>query len=90
MIRIKENIESLNSLVKIDVIELSIYEFRFQQRVKAQGLVLFSADKKLRAEDGLYNFTKALDNFKHTIDNQQQLIKDGYQDIYLDLLVITF
>lgn len=87
---IKEKIEQLESLLKIDVIELSRCEPRFQQRVKGQGIVLYSADKKLRAEDGLYNFSKALDKFSQTVDKQQQFTADGYQDIYLDLLVKRF
>jgi nucleotidyltransferase substrate binding protein (TIGR01987 family) len=87
---IKEAIEQLNSLVKVDVVELSACELRFQQRVKGQGIVLDSADKKLRAEDGLHNFSKALDKFGQIVDNQAQFTQDGYQDIFLDLLVKRF
>lgn len=87
---IKEAVENINSLIKIDIVELSHCELRFQQRVKGQGIVLFSADKKLRAEDGLYNFSKALDKLSQVIDKQNQFTEDGYQDIYLDLLIKRF
>jgi predicted nucleotidyltransferase len=75
---IKEEVEQLNSLIKVDIVELSRCEKRFQERVKGQGIVLFSADKKLRAEDGLHNFSKALDKFGQTVDNQAQFTQDGY------------
>ncbi len=90
LLAIKASVEELNSLVKVDIVELSACELRFQQRVKGQGIVLFSADKKLRAEDGLHNFSKALDKFAQIVDKQQQFTEDGYQDIYLDLLVKRF
>lgn len=90
LLLIKEKIDQLESLIKVDVTELSRTEQRFQQRVQGQGIVLYSADKKLRAEDGLHNFSKALDKLAQIVNKKDQFAQDGYQDVFLDLLVKRF
>ncbi|MFH0734333.1 MAG: HI0074 family nucleotidyltransferase substrate-binding subunit [bacterium] len=87
---ITEEINKLNSLVKIDVKNLAFAEERFINRVKLQGKIIYSASKKLRAEDGLYNFTKAVNQFEKILNAKDTLYKDGYNDFYLDVLVKRF
>jgi len=60
---IESEISALPTLVRIDVKNLASCEERFVNRVKETGRVLYSADKKLRFEDGLYNFTRAFEKF---------------------------
>jgi nucleotidyltransferase substrate binding protein (TIGR01987 family) len=87
---IKEEIEKLRTLVKVDVTNIAFTEERFRDRVKITGKVLYSASKKLRAEDALYNFEKALNRLIAALDNNQQLKNDGYEDFLCDLLVKRF
>jgi len=87
---IKEEIEKLRTLVKVDISNMAFSEERFRDRVKSTGKVLYSASKKLRAEDALYNFEKALSRLVAAIDNNQQLKNDGYEDFLCDLLVKRF
>lgn len=54
--QIKDEIEKLSTLVKIDISNLASSEERFTTRAKTTGKVLFSASKPLRAEDAVYNF----------------------------------
>ncbi len=88
--RIKEEVEQLPTLLKIDVTNLTHTEERFKKRVMAEGKVLYSANKKLRAEDGLLNFSKALERFVYVVDRQKKFYAEREDDIYLDLVVKRF
>ncbi len=88
--RIREEVERLDTLLKIDVINLSRVEDRFRHRVLSTGKVLYSATKRLRAEDGLYSFEKALERFGETLARKEGLEEEGFGDLYLDLLVKRF
>ena len=87
---IDEDIEQVPTLVKIDVKNLATTEDRFRQRVYSTGKVLYSANKKLRFEDGLYNFSRALKRFTEALDKKGELEREGYGDIFLDLAVKRF
>ncbi len=84
------DVEKLNTLVKIDVKNIAMCEERFANRVKDTGRVIFSKNKKLRAEDGLYNFSNALKKFSYAIEKEQELKEEGFADLYLDLIVKRF
>lgn len=87
---INDDIENLRTLVKVEVKNIARAETRFANRVKATGRVLYSANKKLRAEDGLYNFSKACKRFAEAVKRREELVREGYSDIYLDLIVKRF
>ncbi len=87
---IEDEVSTLETLTKIDVQNLSRCEDRFKNRVKSTGRVLYSATKELRAEDGLYNFSNALDKFASVVDRQDDFKADGFEDVYLDLIVKRF
>lgn len=87
---IEEEVQNLPSLLKIDVTNLAFAEERFRNRVLATGRVIYSADKRLRFEDGLHNFRNALERFVAMIDKKEQLYEEGFGDIYLDLAVKRF
>lgn len=87
---IQDDLEKLQTLLKIDVKNMAFAEERFKNRVKTTGRVLYSASKKLRAEDGLYNFLKAYEKFAEAVDRKNELYAKGYSDIYLDLIVKRF
>ncbi|WP_456432424.1 HI0074 family nucleotidyltransferase substrate-binding subunit [Nitratifractor sp.] len=88
--KIREEVEQLETLLKIDVINLAGVDDRFRNRVFDTGKVLYSATKRLRAEDGLYAFEKALKRFQETLDRKVKLEQEGFGDLYLDLLVKRF
>ena len=87
---IVDEIEKLRTLVKIDVHNIANSEKRFKERVKATGKIIYSASKKLRAEDGLHNFSNAFERFSSIIDREAELKEAGFDDIYLDLVVKRF
>lgn len=87
---IKEKADQLSTLLKIDVVNLAHTEERFRKRVTATGKVLYSAGKKLRAEDSLLNFSKALERFVSAVDRQKEFNEQGDGDIFLDLVVKRF
>ena len=82
--------EHIETLIKIDVKNIANVDKRFYNRVKSTGKVLYSATKKLRAEDALYNFSNALKKFIEVVDNENFYKKEGIADIYLDVLVKRF
>ena len=87
---ILDEIENIDTLIKIDVKNIAKSDIRFKNRVKSTGKVIYSATKKLRAEDGLYNFSKALERFADSVDRREEIKQSGYEDIYLDLVVKRF
>lgn len=87
---IEEELENLETLMRIDVKNIAKTEERFKNRVKSTGRVLYSATKELRAQDGLYNFSHALDRLSHAIDQYEDLKNEGFEDVYLDLIVKRF
>ncbi len=88
--RIREEIEALPTLVKVDVTNLAFCESRFQQRVRDTGKVLYSATKELRFEDALYNFKNALKSFASVYERRDSFLSAGFGDVYLDILVKRF
>ena len=88
--RIDEELKKIQTLIKIDVKNIDKTRERFQNRVKSTGKVLFSATKKLRAEDGLYNFNKSLEKFRIALEIEKEIKHQGFEDIYLDLIVKRF
>ena len=87
---IQEELEKIETLTKLDVKNIARTEDRFKNRVIATGKVIYSATKKLRAEDGLYNFENALKRFESAIEREQEIKEDGFGDIYLDLTIKRF
>ena len=86
----ESEVEKLDTLLKIDVKNLARVDERFKNRVKSTGRVIYSSSKKLRAEDGLFNFSKALERFRDVIRREETLKKEGFGDIYLDVIVKRF
>jgi nucleotidyltransferase substrate binding protein (TIGR01987 family) len=87
---IEQDIEKFSTLLKIDVQNLAFTGERFKNRVQSTGRVLYSFNKKLRAEDGLHNFSKALERFSEAIEMREEINTQGFSDIYLDLAVKRF
>ncbi len=87
---IEAEVQNLPTLMKIDVKNIAHTEERFRNRVKATGRVLYSATKRLRFEDGLYNFRKASERFSEAVERREEFYREGYGDIYLDLAVKRF
>lgn len=87
---IEEALEKMQTLIKIEVKNLALCEERFKNRVKSTGKVIFSANKELRAQDSLHNFDKALEKFSNVVSRREEFYKEGYGDVYLDLVVKRF
>jgi len=87
---IEEEIDKIDTLVKIDVKNIAKTEDRFKNRVKASGKVIYSATKQLRAEDGLYNFLNALKKYESAVNRYEEFKSEGFGDVYLDLIVKRF
>ena len=87
---IKEEVEKIPTLLKIDIVNLARTEDRFKKRVIATGKVLYSANKQLRSEDSLLNFSKTLERFASAVDRRKEFYEKGDFDIYLDLAVKRF
>ena len=87
---IEEEVQKIPTLIKIDVKNIANTQDRFKNRVKSTGKVIYSATKKLRAEDGLYNFTNALNRLINAINIEQEIKEEGFGDIYLDLIIKRF
>lgn len=88
--KIEEEVGKISTLLKIDVKNISKAEERFKNRVTSTGKILYSSTKKLRAEDGLYNFSNALDRFANVVERYEEFRAEGLSDIYLDLIVKRF
>jgi nucleotidyltransferase substrate binding protein (TIGR01987 family) len=87
---IKEEVDHLKTLLKIDIKNIAFTQDRFKNRVKSTGKVLYSATNRLRAEDGLYNLTNALDKFVNIVERKAEFEEEGFADVYLDIVVKRF
>jgi len=87
---IEEEVDKIDTLLKIDVKNIAKTEERFKNRVKSSGKVIYSATKQLRAEDGLHNFVNALEKYESAVNRYEEFKSEGFGDIYLDLIVKRF
>jgi len=87
---IEEEVDKIDTLLKIDVKNIAKTEERFKNRVKDSGKVIYSATKQLRAEDGLFNFANALEKYESSVNRQEEFKNEGFGDVYLDLIVKRF
>ncbi len=87
---IKEEVDHLKTLLKIDIKNIAFTQDRFKNRVKSTGKVLYSATNRLRAEDGLYNLSNALDKFVNIVERKAEFEEEGFADVYLDIVVKRF
>lgn len=87
---IKDEAEKINTLIKIDISNIASTDDRFTLRVKTTGKVLFSATKPLRAEDAIFNYSRALTRLIEAQEIMDKLTESGLEDIYLDLIVKRF
>lgn len=87
---IEEDVNKIETLIKIDVKNIAKTQSRFKNRVISTSKVIYSATKELRAEDGLYNFSNALEKFESAVNRYEEFKNEGFEDIYLDLIVKRF
>jgi len=87
---IRKDIEKLPTLFRIDVANLARAESRFANRVRDTGLVIYSATKELRAQDGLMYFERALDRFRIVVKERDRWVAEGNGDIVLDVAAKRF
>jgi nucleotidyltransferase substrate binding protein (TIGR01987 family) len=87
---IRDEIETLHTLYRIDVANIAAAESRFANRVRDTGLVLYSATKELRALDGLMYFERALERFRIVVAERDRWVAEGNGDIVLDVAAKRF
>ena len=87
---IRDALEALPTLYRIDVSNIAKAEARFANRVRDTGLVIYSATKELRAQDGLMYFERALERFRIVVTERERWIAEGHGDIVLDVAAKRF
>lgn len=87
---IEDEVQKIQTLIKIDIKNIAFTGDRFKNRVMSAGRVIYSSGKKLRAEDGLYNFEKSFERFKSIIERKDEFYSEGFSDVYLDIAVKRF
>lgn len=88
--KIREELDELHTLYRIDVANIAKADSRFSNRVRVTGLVVYSATKELRAQDGLMYFERALERFRTVVTERDRWMADGHGDIVLDVAVKRF
>jgi len=87
---IRDELEQLHTLYRIDVANIAKADTRFANRVRDTGLVIYSATKELRAQDGLMYFERALERFRIVVTERDRWVAEGNGDIVLDVAVKRF
>lgn len=87
---IRADIEALPTLFRIDIANIANADSRFANRVRDTGLVIYSATKALRSQDGMMYFERALERFRIVVTEREQWKADGNGDIVLDVAVKRF
>lgn len=88
--QIREELDQMHTLYRIDIANIANADSRFANRVRATGLVIFSATKGLRAEDGLMYFERALERFRIVVTERERWTAEGNGDIVLDVAAKRF
>jgi nucleotidyltransferase substrate binding protein (TIGR01987 family) len=88
--QIRDELDELHTLHRIDVSNIAGADSRFANRVRDTGLVLYSATKALRAEDGLIYFSRALERFRLLVEERERWVREGNGDIVLDVAAKRF
>ena len=86
----RDDVDQLHTLYRIDVANIAKADSRFASRVKDTGLVIYSATKELRAQDGLMYFERALDRFRIVVAERDRWVAEGNGDIVLDVAAKRF
>jgi nucleotidyltransferase substrate binding protein (TIGR01987 family) len=84
------DLDQLPTLCRIDIANIAGADSRFANRVRDTGLVIYSATKQLRAQDGLMYFERALDRFRIVVAERDRWIAEGNGDIVLDVAAKRF
>jgi len=90
LIDIREELGELHTLYRIDIANIARADSRFANRVRATGLVIYSATKELRAQDGLMYFQRALERFRIVVTERERWVREGNGDIVLDVAAKRF
>jgi len=86
---LKEKLENIQTLKKIDLIDLKNANSEIVNRIKTQGKVIFSK-KELRFEDSLNNFKKALEKFEKILSEKGFFIAHSLEDEYREIAIKRF
>lgn len=86
----RNDLDQLHTLYRIDVANIARTDDRFANRVRDTGLVIYSATKELRAQDGLMYFERALDRFRILVAERDRWVAEGNGDIVLDVAAKRF
>lgn len=86
----RDDLDQLHTLYRIDVANIARADSRFASRVRDTGLVIYSATKELRAQDGLMYFERALDRFRIVVAERDRWVAEGNGDIVLDVAAKRF
>jgi nucleotidyltransferase substrate binding protein (TIGR01987 family) len=87
---IRDDLDELHTLYRIDVANIARSDRRFTNRVRDTGLVVFSATKELRAQDGLMYFERALERLRIVVTERARWVEQGDGDIVLDVAAKRF
>ena len=87
---IRDDLDELHTLYRIDIANIARSDSRFANRVRETGLVIFSATKELRAQDGLMYFERALERFRIVVTERNRWVEEGNGDIVLDVAAKRF
>ena len=90
LIDIREELGELRTLYRIDIANIARADSRFANRVRDTGLVIYSATKELRAQDGLMYFQRALERFRLVVTERERWVREGNGDIVLDVAAKRF
>ena len=86
----RDDLDQLPTLYRIDVANIARADSRFASRVKDTGLVIYSATKEFRAQDGLMYFERALNRFRIVVAERDRWVAEGNGDIVLDVAAKRF
>jgi nucleotidyltransferase substrate binding protein (TIGR01987 family) len=90
ILKLKEEIEKIPTLLKIDIIHLDKVEERVKNRILQTSKILFSANKFLRFEDSLYNFEKAYKKFEKILNEKEFFITANMEEEFREIAIKRF
>ncbi|NPA10776.1 MAG: hypothetical protein GXO62_00860 [Epsilonproteobacteria bacterium] len=87
--KIINEIETLPTLLKIDIVKFEDVNQRLQNRIK-NSKILYSSTKSLRYEDALVNFQNALEKFEKILNEKDFFIKYNLEEEFREIAIKRF
>jgi nucleotidyltransferase substrate binding protein (TIGR01987 family) len=83
-------LQEIETLTKIDVVNISTADKVFVDRVLSYGKIIYTADELELVQQAIETYRRAFYTFERVVQKEEQFKEDGYYEYFLDVLIKRF